>query len=110
MVRDQVGSPTYSYDLAGLLCDMAATERYGVYHATNEGFCSFSEFAAEIMRQAGLPCRIDPIPSSAYPTPAKRPLNSRLSKRSLDEAGFSRLPHWRDALARYLKCLGEGRP
>ena len=108
VVSDQVGSPTYTEDLAVLLCDMLQTERYGVYHATNEGVCSWSEFAQSIMQIAQLPCRIAPVSSTDYPTAAKRPLNSRMSKRSLDEAGFSRLPNWEDALERYLNELQEG--
>lgn len=102
VVCDQIGSPTYMADVALLLCDMIATEKYGVYHATNEGVCSFAEFAQEIMRQAGLPAKIVPIMSKEYPSPAVRPKNSRLSKASLDRAGFGRLPEWRDALMRYL--------
>lgn len=105
VVADQVGSPTYTADLAPLLCDMAATDKYGVYHATNEGVCSWAEFAAEIMQQAGLGCKIMPIPTSEYPTPAKRPLNSRMSKDKLVVCGFKRLPAWQDALSRYLKEL-----
>lgn len=102
VVADQWGSPTYTADLAPLLCDMVETEKYGVYHATNEGITNWAEFAAEIMKAAGLPCRIKPIPSSDYPTKATRPLNSRLDKSSLDRAGFKRLPEWRDALKRYM--------
>ena len=102
VVADQIGSPTYTGDLAPLLCTMVQTERYGVYHATNEGFCSWLEFASQIMAQASLPCRVEPVASADYPTTAKRPQNSRLSKRSLDEAGFVRLPAWQDALKRYL--------
>jgi len=102
VVCDQVGSPTYTKDLAVLLCDMAMSGKYGVYHATNEGFCSWADFAAEIMKQSGSLCKINPIPTEQYPTKATRPKNSRLSKKSLDEAGFTRLPEWRDALKRYL--------
>lgn len=102
VVADQWGSPTYTADLAPLLCDMVETDRYGVYHATNEGITNWAEFAAEIMKAAGLPCRIKPIPSSDYPTKATRPLNSRLDKSELDRAGFKRLPEWRDALKRYM--------
>ena len=105
VVADQIGSPTYTADLAVLLCDMIQTEKYGVYHATNEGYCSWAEFAQAIMDEAGLPCTVHPIPTEAYPTLAKRPQNSRMSKRSLDEAGFSRLPDWHDALHRYLELL-----
>ena len=102
VVADQIGSPTYSWDLAGLLVEMIQTEKYGVYHATNEGFCSWAEFAEKIMQLAGLPCRVRQVTTSEYKTDAQRPLNSRLSKASLDAAGFARLPDWEDALARYL--------
>ena len=102
VVNDQIGSPTYTVDLAKLLADMAATEKFGVYHATNEGFCSWAEFAREIFKQAKLDVEVDGIPTVEYPTPARRPFNSRLSKKSLDEAGFNRLPTWEDALERYL--------
>lgn len=107
VVADQIGSPTFTPDLAALLCEMVQTERYGVYHASNEGFCSWAEFAAAIMAQAHLPARIVPIPSSQYPCDAVRPLNSRLSKRSLTDAGFSLLPSWQDALTRYLAAAEE---
>lgn len=103
VVDDQIGSPTYTADLAPLLCNMIVTEKYGTYHATNEGYCSWAEFASEIFRQAGYQTKVNFIPSSAYPAKAKRPFNSRMSKRSLDEAGFHRLPAWQDALSRYLK-------
>ena len=105
VVCDQIGSPTYTFDLAKLLCDMIVTDRYGTYHATNEGICSWAEFAAEIMAQAGKSTVIHPIPSSEYPTKATRPLNSRMSKDKLEQNGFARLPDWKDALARYLKEL-----
>ncbi|MBE6070341.1 MAG: dTDP-4-dehydrorhamnose reductase [Clostridium butyricum] len=103
VVCDQIGSPTYTKDLAILLCDMAISEKYGVYHATNEEYCSWAEFAKEIMRQSGLKCRINPILTSEYPAKAARPLNSRMSKKSLIENGFNLLPHWKNALERYLK-------
>ena len=102
VVDDQIGSPTYTKDLARLLVDMVESEKYGVYHATNEGFCSWAEFASEMFRQAGEHGTVTPVPSSAYPTKATRPKNSRLSKAALDAAGFQRLPAWQDALARYL--------
>jgi dTDP-4-dehydrorhamnose reductase len=105
VVCDQIGSPTYTPDLAVLLCEMIATERYGVYHATNEGFCSWYIFASTIMKETGLPARIKPVTSEQYPTKAVRPKNSRLSKISLDQAGFARLPKWQDALKRYLAEL-----
>lgn len=106
VVCDQVGSPTYTADLAELLCDMVVTEKYGTYHATNEGFCSWAEFAQEIFRLAGYSTRVNPILTSEYPTKATRPINSRMSKKSLDYAGFKRLPPWQDALARYLEEMG----
>ena len=107
VVSDQVGSPTYSRDLAVLLADMIVTDRYGVYHASNEGFCSWYEFACAIMEKAGLPAKVVPVPSSEYPTRAKRPMNSRMSKDKLTANGFCRLPPWEDALARYLSELKE---
>ncbi len=107
VVSDQWGSPTYTKDLAPLLCDMIETEKYGIYHATNEGVTNWAVFTMEIFKDAGLPCRVRPIASEDYPTKATRPKNSRLSKKSLDEAGFSRLPMWQDALLRYLKEIQE---
>lgn len=105
VVDDQVGSPTYTHDLAVLLADMAQSDKYGVYHATNEGVCSWAELAAETFRQAGCKVTVTPVPSSAYPTKAVRPKNSRLSKKCLDAAGFARLPAWQDAVGRYLREL-----
>jgi len=102
VVADQIGSPTYTADLAPFLCDLVKTDKYGIYHATNEGICSWAEFAVEIMAQAGLHCVIKPIPSNAYPTKATRPLNSRMSKEKLVQNGFHKLPVWQDALNRYL--------
>ena len=107
VVNDQIGSPTYTPDLARLLADMAASDKYGTYHATNEGFCSWADFAREIFEQAGLDVEVDGIPTIEYPTPARRPFNSRLSKKSLDEAGFDRLPPWQDAVKRYLLELKQ---
>ena len=102
VVDDQIGSPTYTLDLARLIAQMIVTDRYGVYHASNEGFCSFADFARVILRADGSRCRVNPIPSCEYPSAARRPLNSRLSKASLDENGFPRLPIWEDALRRYI--------
>ena len=107
VVGDQVGSPTYTRDLASLLVEMVESEAYGVYHATNEGICSWAEFAQEIFRQAGCDVKVTPVPSSAYPTKAVRPKNSRMSKACLDAAGFHRLPDWKDALGRYLREIAE---
>ncbi|MDY5934369.1 MAG: dTDP-4-dehydrorhamnose reductase [Oscillospiraceae bacterium] len=103
VVCDQVGSPTYTPDLARLICDLIVTEKYGIYHVTNENYCSWAEFAAEIMKLGGKKTVINPVPSSEYPTKAERPHNSRLSKKCLDEAGIKRLPTWQDALKRFLK-------
>lgn len=109
IVNDQIGSPTYTYDLSKLLCDMIVTEKYGTYHATNEGICSWAEFATEFFNQANMDVVVHPVTTEEYfkekPIQAKRPLNSRLSKKSLDEGGFNRLPSWQDALNRYLKEL-----
>lgn len=105
VVADQVGSPTYTKDLAPLLVDMVHTDKFGTYHATNEGFCSWAEFAAEIFKLAKKDVEVEMITTAEYPTPARRPFNSRLSKKSLDAAGFSRLPDWQDALKRYLEEL-----
>lgn len=102
VVCDQIGSPTFSYDLARCLVDLIQTTKYGVYHATNEGFCSWAEFAEAIMEKAGLSCKVHPVLTSQYKTAARRPLNSRMSKDSLDKAGVARLPQWEDALGRYL--------
>lgn len=105
VVNDQIGSPTYTVDLAKLLCDMALSDKYGVYHATNEGICSWYDFACEIFKQADIKIDVEPVPSTAFPTKAIRPHNSRMSKKCLDEAGFNRLPAWQDALVRYLQEL-----
>lgn len=103
VVNDQFGSPTYTYDLARLLVDMIQTDKYGIYHATNEGICTWYEFTCEIFRQAGVKIEVTPVPASEYPAKAKRPENSRLDKSKLTENGFERLPSWQDALGRYLK-------
>ena len=103
VVSDQVGSPTYTVDLANLIVEMVRSDRYGTYHATNEGYCSWHRFATEIIRKKGLKAKIESVATEDYPTKALRPKNSRLSKRSLDEAGFQRLPTWQDALERYLQ-------
>ena len=108
VVNDQIGSPTYTYDLARLLVDMIQTDKYGRYHATNEGLCSWYEFACEIFRQAGMDeVKVTPVDSDGFPAKAKRPSNSRMSKEKLTENGFERLPSWQNALERYLKALKE---
>ena len=105
VVSDQIGTPTYTLDLARLLVDMIETEKYGVYHATNEGgYISWYDFACEIFRQTGLPVTVQPVTTVEYGlSKATRPFNSRLDKTKLTESGFVPLPHWRDALERYLK-------
>lgn len=104
VVDDQIGSPTYTYDLARLLVDMIQTDKYGRYHATNEGLCSWYEFAKEIFHQAGMDeVSVTPVSSDQFPAKAVRPSNSRMSKEKLTESGFVRLPSWQDALGRYLR-------
>ena len=103
VVNDQFGSPTYTYDLAGLLVDMIQTEKYGIYHATNEGFCSWYEFACAIFEKAGKKVEVKPVTTEEYGAKAFRPHNSRMSKEKLTANGFRRLPAWEDALERYLK-------
>lgn len=105
VVNDQYGSPTYTYDLARLLVDMALTDRYGIYHATNEGICTWYEFACEIFRQAGVEVEVVPVSAEEYKAKAKRPENSRMNKDKLAENGFERLPSWQDALKRYLEAI-----
>ncbi|MBY0757846.1 MULTISPECIES: dTDP-4-dehydrorhamnose reductase [Sellimonas] len=105
VVNDQIGSPTYTYDLARLLVDMIETEKYGRYHATNEGLCTWYEFAEEIFRQAGMDVNVHPVTSEEFPAKAKRPHNSRMNKDKLTENGFKRLPDWQDALQRYLDII-----
>lgn len=107
VVNDQIGSPTYTHDLACLVVDMIQTEKYGIYHATNEGVCSWYEFACEIFKQAGLDVEVIPVDSNAFLAKAKRPSNSRMAKTELDKNGFNRLPTWQDALRRYLISIGE---
>ena len=105
VVNDQFGSPTYTYDLAKLLVDMVQTEKYGIYHATNEGICTWYEFACEIFKQAGIPMEVVPVSAEEYKAKAPRPENSRMSKDKLQENGFERLPSWQDALKRYLEII-----
>lgn len=107
VVDDQIGSPTYTPDLAKLICDMVVTSEYGTYHGTNENFCSWCEFARAIMKKAGKDTVINPTTTAEYGAKAERPLNSRLSKKCLDDAGFKRLPTWENALERYLEELNK---
>ena len=109
VVNDQIGTPTYTLDLSRLLVDMVETEKYGYYHATNEGgFISWYDFTKEIYRQAGLRTNVVPVTTAEYGlSKAARPFNSRLDKSKLQESGFTPLPTWQDALSRYLKEIGE---
>ena len=105
VVNDQIGTPTYTYDLSRLLVDMCETDKYGYYHATNEGgYISWYDFACEIFKQAGYTTKVNPVTTEEYGiSKAKRPFNSRLDKSKLSENGFELLPTWKDALQRYLK-------
>lgn len=112
VVCDQIGTPTYTLDLARLLVDMIETDKYGVYHATNEGgYISWADFAQEIFRQAGMGTQVIPVTTAEYSlSKAARPFNSRLDKAKLVENGFAPLPDWRDALGRYLAALQAQKP
>ena len=105
VVNDQIGNPTYTFDLAKLVIDMIQTDKYGIYHATNSGdFISWYDFACEIFKQAGMnEVKVTPVDSNAFPAKAERPKNSRMNQTELDKNGFNRLPVWQDALNRYLK-------
>ena len=105
VVSDQVGSPTYSFDLAKLCVDMIQTNKYGIYHATNQGYCSWYEFACQIFKDAGMDVAVTPVDSTMFPTKAVRPKNSRMNQTKLDKNGFERLPEWKDALKRYLSAI-----
>ena len=109
VVNDQFGTPTYTLDLSRLLVDMIETEKYGYYHATNEGgYISWYDFACEIFRQAGYTTKVTPVTTAEYGlSKAARPFNSRLDKSKLSKNGFIPLPHWQDALSRYLKEIEE---
>lgn len=110
VVNDQIGTPTYTLDLARLLVDMVETEKYGYYHATNGGgYISWYEFAKEIFSEAGYPVKVEPVTTAEYgASKAARPFNSRLDKSKLVASGFKPLPDWRDALKRYLKEINYG--
>lgn len=105
VVNDQIGTPTYTYDLSRLLVDMIETDKYGYYHATNEGgYISWYDFACEIFKQAGYKTKVNPVTTEEYGvSKARRPFNSRLNKTKLVDNGFTPLPDWKDALNRYLK-------
>ena len=105
VINDQIGSPTYTYDLAQLVKVMIKSNKYGIYHATNEGICSWYEFALEIFKKLNIKINVNPVSSDQYSSAAKRPKNSRLSKEKLIKNGFKKLPTWQDALERYLEEL-----
>lgn len=107
VVSDQYGSPTYTPDAAEVMIDMITSKKYGTYHLTNEGECSWAEFTSEIFKVAGYATKVNYITTAEYPTKATRPMNSRMSKVSLDKAGFKRLPSWQDATARCVAALKE---
>jgi dTDP-4-dehydrorhamnose reductase len=109
VVDDQIASPTYVNDLVPLLYEISQSGKYGMYHATNQGACSFAEWAEEIFRLADKPVRVERVSAKEYGAPAPRPAYSELSPVSLDKAGFERLPHWKDALERFLlQCRVQG--
>ena len=103
VVSDQIGSPTYTADLSILLCNMIESDKYGIYHATNEGFCSWYDFACETFKAANMDVEVIALDSNAFPVKAKRPKNSRMSKDKLIENGFDKMPTWQDATRRYIK-------
>ena len=109
VVNDQIGTPTYTYDLARLLVDMIETDKFGYYHATNEGgYISWADFAEEIFKQANIDVKVNRVTTAEYGISiAKRPFNSRLDKSKLVEKGFKPLPDWKDALRRYLKEINR---
>lgn len=109
VVSDQIGTPTYTYDLARLLVDMTETDKYGYYHATNEGgYISWADFAKGIFKQSGKNVKVTPVTTAEYGvSKAARPFNSRLDKSKLVENGFDPLPTWQDALSRYLKIIND---
>ena len=102
VVSDQIGSPTYTCDLAPLLCDMIGSTKYGTYHAHNEGYCSWYDFACKIFETASIKIEVSPITSKEYPTKANRPLNSRMSTSSLATSGFNLLPEWENSVERFI--------
>lgn len=105
VVSDQIGAPTYTKDLAAFIVDLVQSNKYGTYHGVNEGYCSWHEFAISIFEKSGIDMKVNPISSDDYPTKAKRPLNSRLSKENTNKAGIDRMPHWQDAITRFIEEL-----
>lgn len=109
VVADQIGAPTYTKDVAVLVCDMLPTKKYGIYHTPNQGATSWFDFAADIFELSGYTPDLKACSTEDYPAAAKRPLNSKLSMKALDDAGFNRLPHYKSALERYLQEINFGR-
>lgn len=107
VVNDQTGSPTYTKDLSSLLSDMIESDKYGAYHASNEGLCSWYDFACEIFKAAELKVNVIPVGSNEFPAKAERPKNSRMNKDKLKENGFMPLRHWREALKEYITELND---
>jgi dTDP-4-dehydrorhamnose reductase len=105
VVHDQIGSPTYTVDLAAFMIELVQSDKYGIYHATNEGVCSWYDFAVEIFKQAGLNVKVNPLTSDQFPRPAARPSYSVLSKKKIAEQGFSPLQDWKNALTQYMQEL-----
>lgn len=105
IINDQIGSPTYTKDLASLLVDMIENDKYGIYHATNEGYCTWYEFANEIFNVSDTNIEVNPIVTSEYPTKAKRPMNSKMNKDKLNINGFIKLREWRYALKDYIETI-----
>lgn len=107
VVSDQIGAPTYTRDLSRFIVDLIQTNKYGIYHGVNEGYCSWYELAQKIFEHSKKEINVSPVTTDKYPTKAKRPLNSRLAKSNTDKAKISRLPLWEDGLMRFLKELEE---
>ena len=107
VVSDQIGSPTYTVDLADFLFYIIQTDKYGTYHCSNEGYCSWNEFAKEIFRLTGREVKVNDVLTKDYKCAAARPLNSRLSKKCLEECGYGKMPSWQDALQRFLKEMDQ---
>lgn len=102
VINDQVGSPTYTKDLAPILVDMIETNKYGIYHATNEGYCTWYEFAKEIFKVANIDIKVNPIITAEYPTRATRPMNSKMSKNKISKNEFNKLDNWKESLEKYI--------
>ena len=107
VVSDQIGAPTYTKDLAEFVVKLVQTNSYGTYHGVNEGYCSWHKFAISIFEKSVIDMKVNPISSDDYPTKAKRPLNSRLSKENSDKSGIDRMPHWEDAITRFIEELNS---